>query len=150
MITITAALLGEHGVFYALFNHLESSLEDAHCAGQVKARASTLAAALTSHARMEEQVLFRKLEAFPALQGPLTVMRMEHSQIEQALEHIQTVDDLPAAQQAARRIARLACQHFLKEEQVVFPFADQVLDRAAADSMGEQWAEQRGVNLGPV
>jgi len=146
MIKITTALLGEHAVFYALFDHLESSLVDAHCAGQVKARASTVAAALVSHARLEEQILFQSLEAYADLRGPLTMMRLEHSRIEQDLEHIQTLDDLPAAQQLARRIASMARQHFLKEEQVIFPFADRVLDPAASHAMGEAWAEQRGVN----
>jgi iron-sulfur cluster repair protein YtfE (RIC family) len=147
MIQITAALLGEHGVFYALFDHFESSLDEAHCAGQVKARASTIAAALVSHAQMEEQVLFRRLDSYPDLIGPLAVMRLEHNQIEQALEHIQSIDDLALAQQAARQIAHLARQHFLKEERVIFPFAERALDQAASETLGGRWAECRGVEL---
>jgi iron-sulfur cluster repair protein YtfE (RIC family) len=143
---ITTALLGEHGVFYALFDHLEGSLEDAHCAGQVKARAGAVASALIGHARVEEQGLFQALEAHAALQGPLAMMRLEHSQIEEAFERIQTMDDLPAVQQLARQIIGLARQHFLKEEQVIFPFAGRVLDESASAALGEQWAVQRGVN----
>jgi hemerythrin-like domain-containing protein len=143
MTEIIPALLGEHGVFYALFDHLDNSLEDAHCAGQVKARAGALAAALNSHAEIEDRVLFQPLEAYSALQGPLTVMRLEHTQIEQDLEQIQSLEDLPAVQELARRITAIARQHFLKEEQVVFPFAERVLDPAAMADMGEQWARRR-------
>lgn len=51
---ITDALLGEHAVFYAQFEHLRQSLPVADALTQVHSQGAMLAAALATHAHLEE------------------------------------------------------------------------------------------------
>lgn len=50
---ITDAFLGEHGVFYAQFDHLESLLTTGPSAECVREQAGLLASALAPHAQLE-------------------------------------------------------------------------------------------------
>jgi hemerythrin-like domain-containing protein len=40
-----------------------------------------------------------------------------------------------------------AREHFMKEENVLFPMAEQMLDARAMEQMGATWAKRRGVVL---
>jgi len=144
---ITDALLGEHGVFYAQFDHLEQAVPAAETLAQVKDQAALLAAALKPHANLENDLLFAALEPHLGPMGPLAVMRMEHDEIEGTLARVQEVKDLAGAQDLALHAIQVARDHFAKEEQVLFPMAQQVLSAEALAQLGAQWAEQRQVRL---
>jgi len=73
---ITDAFLGEHGVFYAQFSHLEQTVPNTAALGEVQAQAALLTAALETHAHLEEELLFSTLEPHLGQGGPLAVMRM--------------------------------------------------------------------------
>lgn len=87
--------------------------------------------ALTRHIGMEEQVLFPALESHTGTtMGPTRVMRMEHRQMEelfQALENaIRRQSRSPALSNAAA-LQTILQQHNVKEEQILYPMADQIL-----------------------
>lgn len=142
---ILHALLGEHGVLYAQFRHLEEALPEADSLGEVKAQAAILGAALATHAQLEEELLFRALDPHLGGGGPLAVMRMEHEQIEGALEKLATAEELETAREQLLGVVDVAQHHFAKEEQVLFPMASQVLSEEALMRLGSQWAESRSV-----
>ncbi len=144
---ITDALLGEHAVFYAQFDHLKQSVPHAETLAQVKSQGAMLAAALASHAGLEEELLFTTIEPLVGPMGPLAVMRLEHEEIEQGLERLPTVHDLNQAQELLLRIIEVAREHFAKEEQVLYLMASQVLPAEAMTDLGAQWAARRGVFL---
>jgi regulator of cell morphogenesis and NO signaling len=137
--TITDALLGEHGVIYKLLDHLTSrpfaSVEEA------RTQAAELAAGLATHARIEDDLLFVALEAeLGPNGGPLAVMREEHAEVEATLERLIAVEDTVEADALAEHLAAVARGHFEKEEQVLFPMAEQLLGEEALRRIGEQWA----------
>jgi len=140
---ITEALLGEHGVFYAQFDHLEQAVPSAQTLAQVQAQASLLAAGLASHARIENELLFDKLER----SGPVAVMYQEHDQIEGDLGQVQESGDLAQAQRLVLHVIQVALDHFTKEEEVLFPMAEQTLGPETLTQLGAQWAQQRRVKL---
>ncbi|MDR7434508.1 MAG: hemerythrin domain-containing protein [Armatimonadota bacterium] len=144
---ITDALLGEHGVFYAQFTHLEQVLPHTETVGEVHAQAALLAAALATHARLEEDVLFPSLDPHLGPMGPLAVMRAEHNEIEGTLSRIPNVDDLVEARGLLVHALQVARQHFAKEEQVLFPMAGQILGEETLTQLGAQWAERRSVSV---
>jgi len=144
---ITEALLGEHGVFYAQFDHLEQAVPAAETLAQVQNQTALLAAGLGPHANLENDLLFAALEPHLGPMGPLAVMRMEHDEIEGTLARVQEVKDLAGAQHLALHAIQVARDHFAKEEQVLFPMAQQVLSAEALAQLGAQWAEQRQVRL---
>ncbi|NIN68730.1 MAG: hypothetical protein GTO63_29295 [Anaerolineae bacterium] len=42
-------------------------------------------------------------------------------------------------------VIQVAREHFAKEEQILYPIAEQVLDTDTLTQLGRQWAERRGV-----
>lgn len=145
---ITEALLGEHGVFYALFDQLERAVPASATLAQVQDQAALLAAALKPHASMEDELLFTSLESHLESQsGPLAVMRAEHSGIEDALARVQEVQDLAEAQGLVLHVVQMAREHFAKEEQILFPMAEQMLGGETLAQLAARWAEQRGVTV---
>lgn len=139
---ITDALLGEHGVIYRLLEQLTSRPFDS--AEEARVQAAALAAGLASHARIEDDLLFVALEVpLGPDGGPLAVMRMEHEEVEGTLERLARVEDAREADALAAHLATVAREHFAKEEQVLFPMAEQLLGEEELRSLGERWAAER-------
>ncbi len=146
MITITDGLLGEHGVFYAIFEHLESEAAGME-ADALQAAGKALAVALISHARLENECLFPPLEQFLGPGGPVAVMRQEHDEIEQALLHLAGAGHAAAMRDRLLGAIAQAREHFAKEEQVLFPMAAQMLGLEKLRELGATWAARRGLRL---
>jgi hemerythrin-like domain-containing protein len=144
---ITDALLGEHGVLYALFDHVEAALPRAGSLAEVRALADLLGAALLSHARCEEELLFPALEAHIGPNGPLTVMQLEHQEIDEGIEDAAQAAEPAAAVDAIRRVIEIARPHFRKEECVLFALAQARLGDAELEALGAAWASTRRVEL---
>lgn len=146
MIKITDALLGEHGVFYRLFDHCEAGVSGWGLE-RVQAAGAQVASALASHAQIEDELLFTSLEEhLPREMGPLAVMRMEHQEIEGGLEKLPDATGAEAARALLTRVLHTARDHFAKEEQVLFPLAEERLGEARLQELGRQWAGRRGVS----
>lgn len=144
---ITDALLGEHGVFYAVFDRLEEILPEEDRIEAVRRLGSTLAAGLASHARIENELLFEPLGRATG-PGPAHVMIEEHGRIEAALaEGVEAIDDPDRAKARILEAIRLARDHFRKEERVAFPFAEETLGPERMIELGRRWAEERDVEL---
>ena len=144
---ILQALLGEHGVFYAQFTHLEQQLPGMEDLDTVQELGKVLTAALGSHAQNENELLFSSIEAHLGPIRPLKVMRMEHDQIEGLLAEVQRLDEAADARQALLQAIAIARPHFAKEEQVLFPLAAQRLPASELEALGAEWGARRDVTL---
>lgn len=145
---IIDALLGEHGAFYAIFNDLERDLPGMQDAGNIRTAGATLAAALGSHAAIENEVLFPEIERRVGPDGPLAVMRYEHDKIEDGLARLARCAEAADARSLLLDILATARDHFAKEENVLFPLAAQVLGDDL-ERLGDAWAQRRGVMVRP-
>lgn len=142
---ITEALLGEHGAFYAQFDHLERVLDTASL-GEVKAMGLLLESGLKDHANLEDDVLFEAVEAkLGPGAGPTGPMRDEHDEIRETLGRLPVVSDEDEARDLVLYAIHTARDHFRKEEQMLFPLAEQELDLDTLNELGERWAEVRRV-----
>lgn len=145
---ITDALRGEHAVFYAQFDRIETAVDDAGEA-EIRAMAELLAAALVTHAAIEDDLLFRAMERAPEqARGPLAAMREEHEDIEGMLT---AAAGAPGAERAAalvRDAVALAREHFAREELMLFPAAEDALGDAVLEELGGEWGARRRVALG--
>ena len=145
---ITDALLGEHGVFYAQFDRLEETLPAEDGLDRVRGLASLVSAALASHARLENDLLFAAVEKHLGLgAGPMAVMRSEHDEIESTLARAERATDLDRGRDDLLEVVRMARSHFEKEERVAFALAERVLAEGELERLGEAWARGRGVVL---
>ncbi len=143
---ITEALLGEHGVLYAQFDYLEKCLPSATDLGLVKSQGTMLAAALETHAHLEDELLFVAFEAhLDPKSGPLAVMRLEHEAIAQSLQLMQETQEIAEARNLLLHAIQTARAHFAKEEQIVFRMAQNMLEAETLALLGAQWAARRRV-----
>lgn len=144
--TIIDALLGEHGAIYALLDHLEAALDGLQDLRLVQEQTALLAAALASHAAVEDALLFE-----PALDAggapTFQVMEQEHRGIEALIEQAGHAHDLDTARSALQDAMSLARDHFAREEHMAFPMARDALGREALTELGRSWAERRHVSL---
>jgi len=146
-VRVTDAFLGEHGVFYALFEKLEEQLGPEATAPELAGAAQLLCDSLVSHAKLEEELLFRALERAGEGTEPLGAMHDEHVEIERQLA---LATRALVSEDAARALAEaieLAREHFLKEEEILFPMAARLLPPAELEALGARWSAARGVRL---
>ncbi|MPZ19912.1 MAG: hypothetical protein GEV06_18650 [Luteitalea sp.] len=145
---LTDALLGEHGVIYALFDHVERELPATSTLEDVQRVTRVLAAALVSHAQIEDEMLFPPLETYLGPAGPLAVMRHEHEEIERAIEEVANARFFDEALERLRYALQVARDHFAKEEQILFHMAQQSIPVQDLEQLGHRWADSRGVAVG--
>ncbi len=86
---------------------------------------------LNTHLRMEEEILFPEFEKVTgAAGGPTQVMKMEHEQMRNTVsELIHKIDseDYRASAGLMETLMILMQQHNMKEEQILYRMADQML-----------------------
>ena len=143
-VSLVDMLLGEHGVLYALFNKIEALDKDASL-DTVQGSIAVLSATLVSHAMLEEELLFSKLEQHIGAGGPLMVMRAEHEQIEGTLQNLPKISDAVQALRVVKETCGLARDHFAKEENILFPLARQTLGDEKLAELGGEWSRRREV-----
>jgi hemerythrin-like domain-containing protein len=104
-------------------------------AASTRERLARFAADLKAHARREDEQVFVPLEKFlPRDHGPLAVMRAEHEEIEARLARLEGADPAqPEVRAEFAGLARVARDHFRKEEEVLFAFAERLLDAPAGE-----------------
>ena len=146
-VKLTDALLGEHGVFYALFDQIEAVTAAATSVAQIQGATVTLSAVILSHAHLEEELLFPALETHMGRTGPLAVMRTEHDEIKDALRQIEEAQNFDDGADCVAHALSILRDHFQKEEEVLFSMARQLLDEETQTRLGKAWAEARRVSI---
>lgn len=145
---ILQALLGEHGIFYAQFAFLEAEVTDIEEVATLHQLSAMLGAALSTHAALENELLFARLEERVGTIPPIVVMRMEHDQIEHNLNLLPQTRERKEVRTLLLETIALAREHFAKEEQVLFPMAANLLPLEDREALGRAWAIRRQVTLG--
>jgi hemerythrin-like domain-containing protein len=144
-VDIIETLLGEHAALYVQFDYLENAA-GGQSTSAVKAQAEVLAAALQSHSNLEDELLFVSLEPVLGAASPeLLGMRMMHEDIDRGIAACLAAADADDAQADLLGAVGLARQHFLGEEQTLFPLARKRLPQETRDALGAEWAARRGV-----
>jgi len=146
-VKLTDALLGEHGAFYAQFDRLEEMVPLAATTGEVREQAALLAAALVTHARLEDELLFARLRSAGADPGLLDTMEEEHTTIAGGLTRAQGTQEIAVARRELLDAVALAREHFAREERLAFPLAESALGAVLLTTLGADWSRQRDVFL---
>ena len=128
-----------------MFDRLENELPSN--VGEVRELAALLAAALISHARIEDDLLFDRMLGAGADPGLLGVMAEEHMKISDWLKRAQGTQNLEVAQMLLLDAIAMAREHFAREERLAFPMAASLLDDDAIEALGAAWAARREVYL---
>ncbi len=144
---LTNALLGEHAVIYELFDYLRDTILKRDDLRDIHGAVAVVERLLVSHARIEEDLLFSRLEPHLGQKGSLAMMRAEHRAIDDLLEAARLEADSAVLKSAIDQLLDLAHGHFQKEEMVLFPMARQYLDEASLTELGDEWAASRNVTV---
>ncbi len=144
---ITDALYGEHGLFYAQLDYLESVLADDETPALpvLKALARGLERMVVTHATIEDEGLFAALDAHIGGMGPLEVMRSEHQEIDRLVTAAVGTNDNEECAGLLGKLSALMREHFMKEERILFVLAQQEIEEAELNALGDKWAETRAV-----
>ena len=123
---VTECLGIEHRVFLRQIDRLAEAQRRGAPPPERRAMVALLGEVLEEHARIEDEILFPALESHLGRQaGPLAVMDAEHEEIRHLLAEVAQGDDDVDAM--VSRFIDLAREHFAKEDQVLFPLAEQLL-----------------------
>lgn len=128
----------------------ETSVEDRETLVGV---AGFLAKDVVLHLRKEEEALFPSLEEHIGLEGgPTAVMRMEHEDLREKIRSLgDLVEELGESgevygqiHETAAYICDLLGEHIHKEDNILFPMAEQLLDEPAVRKVAQRFAEIGG------
>jgi hypothetical protein len=137
------ALRAGHAPLYDLLRHADEVARALPTLEAVQALAAALTATLVPHARAEDELFFAPLLAAGEPQGPLALMYDEHVEIETALGDAATAADRDTAAGHLLRAVALTLEHFEKEEELVFPGAEDALGPGEPERLGARWARCR-------
>lgn len=141
---ITDCLAAQHAVFQRQLDCLETALSEPELyqAAALKAMVETVSSPLERHSRVEEEILFPALEPHLGKEaGPLAVMKNEHKTI------LKTLDLIKASNQPKepiRHLLTLLREHMAKEENVLFPMAEDLCGRETLEDLGARCAAYHG------
>jgi hemerythrin-like domain-containing protein len=142
---ITDAFIAEHAVLYAQLDHLETAIPAAKSAGEIKAMAGLLEAALRTHAALEDELLFNGLEPGLDQMGKLEKVQHEHDAICHGLERVRQTRALKEAKRRLLSVVHLTRKEFDLEDRVIFRLAEEILRPETLHKLGKAWAKQRMV-----
>ena len=133
---ITEILGREHQVVLGRLSELEKAL-DSYSEETLRDTLRFFDEGVTLHRRKEEEVLFPALSAhFPSGTGPVACMLGEHREEKRQLDELRQAlerGDRGKVLVHGRFIVDHLRQHITKEDQVLFPMAESLLDHAQRD-----------------
>lgn len=140
---ITEILLAEHAVFHNLFDHIEKTAARLKTLAEVKSLAALLESVLRAHSLTEDELLIEPLEHCFEQIGQRDTFHDEHEEIDETLLDLQKARDLKTARRLLLAAVASSRKHFDKEERIVFPMAERVLNARTLSALGEKWAVRR-------
>jgi hemerythrin-like domain-containing protein len=140
---ITEALFAEHLVFHNLFDHLESVVPKLKTLGEIKALAALMEVMLKSHSDTEDDLFIGPLEHCFEQIGQRETFHKEHEEIDENLRLVQKARQVKAARKMLLSAVAYSRKHFDKEERIVFPMAEKVLNSRTLNDLGKVWTDQR-------
>jgi hemerythrin-like domain-containing protein len=140
---ITEALLAEHLVFHSMFDHIEAMAPRLKTLVEVKSLAALLESLLKAHSDTEDELFIGPLEHCFEQLGQRDAFLEEHQEIDVSLKQLQQAKQFKLARQLLLAAVAYSRKHFDKEERIVFPLAERVLNAKTLTALGQTWMEQR-------
>jgi hemerythrin-like domain-containing protein len=140
---ITEALFAEHLVFHNMFDHIEAAAPKLKTLAEVKSLAALMESLLKSHSDTEDEMFIGPLEHCFEQIGQRDAFLEEHQEIDISLKNVQQTKQFKRARQLLLAAVSYSREHFDKEERIVFPMAERVLNSKTLIKLGEQWLKRR-------
>lgn len=133
---ITDRLYVEHQLLRVMMAAMARWLEAGQPADVLRARSALLGEALEDHAQREETYLFDVLRPLtPAAERPVDMMTVVHAEVRDLLE--QVADPRREPIQRIWTVLQLTEEHFVEEEDSLFPMAERLIDAETLARLGQ-------------
>jgi len=142
---ITEALFAEHMVFHNMFDFIEVEAPKLRTLAQIKCMAAMVECLLQCHSETEDKLFIGPLEHCFEQIGHCETFHQEHELIERNLKLIRNAKQLKQARALLLGVVLASRKHFDKEERIVFPMAEAVLNGKTLVALARTWREQRQV-----
>lgn len=140
---ITEALFAEHLVFHNMFDYIEAAIPGLKTLAEVKSLAALMETLLKAHSDTEDELFLGPLDHCFEQIGQRDGFLEEHREIDESLRKLRQVKDFKKARQLLLAAVIYSRKHFDKEERIVFPLAERVLNGKTLTALGQTWMEQR-------
>ena len=140
---ITEALFAEHLVFHNMFDHLDARVPTIRTLAELKALAAVMESMLKAHSDTEDNLFIGPLEHCFEQIGQRDHFLQEHKEMDGNLQLVQQATRLESARRLLLAAVAHSRHHFDKEERIVFPMAERMLNSKTLNSLGQSWMEQR-------
>ena len=140
---ITEALLAEHLVFHSMFDLIEATAPSLKTLAELKAVGAMLESMLKVHADTEDALFLGPLEHCFEQIGQRDSFLEEHQEMDANLQLVQRAVRAKEALELLLSAVAHSRRHFDREERIVFPMAERVLNERTLSELGEAWMEQR-------
>jgi hemerythrin-like domain-containing protein len=145
---ITEALLAEHAVFHSLFDYVEEAVPKFKTLAEVKSLAAVIEATLNTHSLTEDILLIEPLDHYLEQVGQADSFHQEHQEIDASLAKIKSVREVNTAKRLLLSAVAYSRNHFDKEERILFPLAEKVLNAKTLTTLAKDWMKQRNAVAG--
>ncbi len=135
--------MAEHLVFHNMFDQIEARASTASSLAELKIMASIMESMLKAHSDHEDNLFLGPLEHCFEQMGQRDAFLQEHEEMDGNLRRVQAARRLDQARQWLLAAVAHSRTHFDREERLVFPLAERVLNKNTLISLGKAWLEQR-------
>ena len=140
---ITDILRAEHTVFHHLFDHIEASAPRLKSLAEVKSLALLVDKVMSPHSQTEDELFIEPLEHCFEQIGQNETFHHEHELIEEMLAGVGRARTLKDGKRLLLGVIAASRKHFEKEERIVFPMAERVLNARTLSELGHEWMKRR-------
>ena len=139
MPTITQALVMEHAVFCTVFDQVERVFPKLGSTQEVKLLATLAEGLLSGHAETEKNLAYSVVDHVLKEDGRLNRLHQDHHEIDEHFKRVHRASDLAEAKRLLKKALTATREHFRREEDIVFPFLERVLEPETLETMGDAW-----------
>jgi hemerythrin-like domain-containing protein len=139
MSTIIKALVMEHAVFCAVFDQFERVLARLGSEQEAKLLATVAEGLLSSHAETEKNLAYSVLDHVLKEDDRLNRLHQDHHEIDEHFKRVHRASELAEAQRLLKKALVATREHFRREEDIVFPFLERVLQPETLETLGATW-----------
>ena len=144
---ITDILRAEHTVFHHLFDHIEKTAPRLRTLGEVKSLALLVDKVMAPHSHTEDELFIEPLEHCFEQIGHRETFHHEHELIDKTLTKVGRARDLKTARKLLVSVITASRKHFDKEERIVFPLAERMMNAKTLAALGCEWMKRREGSL---
>jgi hemerythrin-like domain-containing protein len=141
--TITEALIVEHGVFRTTFAQIERDLAS-YTPGEAKRISALIEHLLRHHGEQEQNLALTALNHTLAEKGETDRLQLEHHELNAAFKRVQASSDGAETRRLLQAGLAASRHHFDYEETSLFPLIEKVLHRKTLKELGAVWLRDGG------